>query len=97
MKIIMTILTVTIFSAVGFASIPANSSSGSAVGACQVEAEGLLKTGGAYTQPAQLVSSGSKFEIYQIRSVLHGGDALDELVVLKQGCKWVAQENVWSE
>ncbi len=68
-----------------------------ATGVCQVEAEGLLKTGGAYTQPAQLVSSGAKFEIYHIRSVLHGGDALDELVVLKQGCKWVAQENVWSE
>jgi hypothetical protein len=79
-------------------AVSALSSVGSpATGVCQVEAEGLLKTGGAYTQPAQLVSSGSKFEIYHIRSVLHGGDALDELVVLKQGCKWVAQENVWSE
>lgn len=66
-------------------------------GVCQAEAEGLLKTGGAYTQPAELVASGVKFEIYHIRSVLHGGDALDELVVSKQGCKWVAQETVWSE
>lgn len=81
-----------------FPAVTAFSSVGTpATGVCQVEAEGLLKTGGAYTQPAQLVSSGSKFEVYQIRSVLHGGDALDELVVLKQGCKWVAQENVWSE
>ncbi len=76
--------------ALGIASITAN-------GVCAREAEGLLKTGGAYTQPAQLVASSEKFEIYQIRSVLHGGDALDELVVLKQGCKWVAQETVWSE
>lgn len=66
-------------------------------GVCQTEAEGLLKTGGAYTQPAELVASGLKFEIYHIRSVLHGGEALDELVVSKQGCKWVAQETVWSE
>ena len=48
-------------------------------------------------QPAQLVASGVKFEIYHIRSVLHGGEALDELVVSKQGCKWVGQETVWSE
>jgi hypothetical protein len=86
---LLSILAITFSAAIALAS--------PATGVCQVEAEGLLKTGGAYTESAQLVSSGSKFEIYQIRSFLHGGDALDELVVLKQGCKWVAQENVWSE
>lgn len=85
-----------VFAVVSTASISFATTS-PASGTCQVEAEGLLKTGGAYTQPAQLVSSSEKFEIYQIRSVLHGGDALDELVVLKKGCKWVAQETVWSE
>ncbi len=36
---------------------------------------------GAYTtQPAQLVAFSEKFEIYHIRSVLHGGDADGEVV-----------------
>lgn len=86
-------------SAILSAAIGTSSSSANpATGVCAMEAEGLLKSGGAYTtQPAQLVAFSEKFEIYHIRSVLHGGDALDELVVLKQGCKWVAQENIWFE
>lgn len=78
-------------------AITANAQVNPVNGVCEVEAEGLLKTGGAYTQPAELVASGVKFEIFHIRTVLHGGEALSELVVSKQGCKWVAQQTVWSE
>ncbi len=91
------ILLMSFFAGIAHAAPVTGRLAGSFSGTCQAEAEGLLKSGRAYTYPAQFVSAGEKFEIYHVRTLLDGGEALEELVVSKQGCKWIAQETVWSE